>query len=292
MKKILLIAIILVTLFSFHTEITAQPYNYEYVNVTTRANITNAAPEILSVLISQDITLNAGGTKIVYCNASIRDWNGWTDVIFVNATFFHETSSHEAINNGSVHYTNASCENTGNDGEFITEYSCSFEVVHYALNGSWTCNVTAEDSFFFTDSLANTTTINELYALNVTDTIDYGDLNVTDTSADIPATITNIGNMNINVSVLGYGLTQGDGWGLVCEQGSNITVENQRFAIAPAIDWLSKTPLQETNQDMSITLNRRNDSAPVTFTTYWQLYVPPNPFGLCTGTIMFTATAP
>lgn len=278
---------------SFHTEITAQPYNYDHVNVTTRANITNAAPEILSVLIDQGVTLNAGNNKTVYCNATIRDWNGWDDVILVNATLFHETSTHESADDGNTHYTNASCFNTGNDGSFTTEYSCGFDVIHYANNGTWTCNLTAEDSFFFTDSLANTTSINELYALNVTDTIDYGDLAVTDTSPEIPATITNLGNMNINVSVLGYGLTQGDGLGLVCTQGSNITVENQRFATSAAVDWTLKTPLQQTNQDMAITLNQPTDlTVPITFITYWQLYVPPNPFGLCTGTIRFTATAP
>ena len=292
MKKTILITIILVTILSFYAQVQAQPYNYEYVNVTTRANITNAGPEILEVLIDQDITLNAGSTKLVQCNSTIRDWNGWDDIILVNATLYHETSTSNAADNGNTHYTNASCLNTGDDGEFLAYYTCGFDVIHYANNGTWTCNVTAEDTFTFTDSLTNTTSINELYALNVTDTIDYGDLAVTDTSADVPATVTNFGNMNVNVSVLGYGAVEGDGYGLICEQGSNITVENQRFAITAAVDWNDKVPLAQTAQDMSITLLQPTDGTqPVTHQTYWQLFVPPNPFGVCTGTIRFTATA-
>jgi hypothetical protein len=278
---------------SFIYETNAQPYNYDHVNVTTRANITNAGPEIMDVLIDQSVTLNAGANKTVYCNATIRDWNGWDDVVLVNATFFHSSSTHESLDDGNTHYTNASCVNTGDDGNFLAYYSCGFEVIHYANNGTWTCNVTAEDTFSFTDSLSNTTTINALFALNVTDTIDYGDLAVTETSANISAFITNFGNVDINVSVLGYGAIEGDGLGLVCTQGSNITVENQRFGINPADDWTSKVPLSSTNQDMSITLLQPTDlTAPVFRETFWQLYVPPNPFGLCTGTVRFTATAP
>ena len=293
MKKTIILAIILVAVLSLHYETNAQPYNYDHVNVTTRANITNAGPEIVEVLVDQDITLNAGGTKIVYCNATIRDWNGWDDVVLVNATLFHSSSTHESADNNNTHYTNASCFNTGDDAEFLAFYSCGFEVIHYANNGTWSCNVTAEDTFSFTDSLSNTTTINALFALNVSDTIDYGDLAVTDTSANISAFITNFGNVNINVSVLGYGATEGDGFGLICEQGSNITVENQRFGIDSGDDWDLKVPLSSTNQDMSITLLQPTDlTAPVIRETFWQLYVPPNPFGLCTGTVRFTATAP
>ena len=34
-----------------------------------------------------------------------------------------------------------------------------------------------------------------------------------------------------------------------------------------------------------------NDAVPVINTTYWVLYVPPNPFGRCNGTVVFQAEA-
>lgn len=266
-------------------------YNFEYKNVTSRVNVTNAFPTILNVFVDQDVTLNAGGTKRVYCNATVRDWNGWDDVDFVNATLYHSSSTHGSGSNGNAHYTNTSCENTGNDGEYISEFSCSFDLIHYANNGTWTCNVTAQDLFGFTDNLSNITTVNELYALNVTDLIDYGDLAVTDTSAEVTSVITNFGNMNIGVSVLGYGLVEGDGYGLICELGGNIGVEFQRFSSVSGGSWNDKTPLSISNQDLGIMIPQANDSSAPTFAdVFWQLYVPPNPQGECNGTIRFTAT--
>ncbi len=286
---LLYVALLLVLAFSFH--VSAQ-YNYEYVNVTTMVNITDAMPEILNVTVEQDITLNAGSTRAVTCNATIRDWNGYQDIDTVNATLYYHLNQSGDPDSGNVHYTNTSCIEDSNDGEFIANYTCTFNVVYYANAGDWFCNVSVNDSFGFTDWDYNETSINELFALNVTDVIDYGDLAVTDTSPDISANITNLGNMDINVSVLGYGETEGDGLGLVCEFGDDIAVEHQRFS-GLSVPWDDKIPLAQTDQDMNITLSQATDAtAPVTWETFWQLYVPPNPFGLCTGTLRFTATSP
>ena len=270
-------------------------YNFEYVNVTVRANITNAAPEVLQVVVDQDITLNAGGFKTVYCNATIRDWNDWDDVEVVNATLYHNSSFSGDVDNNNTHYTNASCDFDQLDVEnpYLAYAICSFDVVHYANQGDWFCNVTALDNFSFTGSLVNDTFINELFALNVTDVIDYGELAVMDFSGDVAATITNFGNVDINVSVLGYGEMEGDGLGLVCEEGSDISVENQRFSLSLGSDWLDMTALSDSYQDLGLTLLQPTDgTSPVQSIVYWRLFVPPNPFGACEGIIRFTATLP
>lgn len=268
-------------------------YNYEHFNVTSRVNVTNAGPEIISTSISSSIVLNAGTTTIIYCNATIRDWNGFGDIDNVNATFYYYLNNSDDPDDNNVHYTNLTCEEISNDGEFLANYSCSFEVYYYANNGTWRANISVNDSYSYSDSnLTSDTTINALYALNVTDVIDYGNLSVTDTSENIAATITNLGNLAINVSVLGYGTTEGDGVGLVCEHGSNISVENQRFSGIVAT-WENKELLGSTNKDVNITIAKQTELlTPITAETYWQLYVPPNPFGICTGVIRFTATAP
>ena len=267
-------------------------YNYEAVNVTAKVNVTDSMPEILSINVDQNIVLVAGGNKTVSCNATIRDWNGYNDLDTVNATFYYYLNDSDDPDDRNVHYTNGSCVETGNDGSFLANYTCTFQVAYFANNGSWSCNLSVNDTFGFTDSGNNTTAINALYALNVTDTIDYGNLSVTETSDNITATITNLGNMDVNVSVLGYGQTEGDGIGLICEYGNNISVENERFS-GYSVPWDSKIPLDSTNQDVNITIPQATEASnPETWDTYWQLYVPPNPFGACTGTIRFTATVP
>jgi len=269
-----------------------EAYNYEYVNVTSKVNVTDAMPEILSVESEQDITLNAGGNTTITCNATIRDWNGFNDISKVNGTFYYYLNESSDPDHRNVHYTNGSCVEISNDGEFIANYVCSFTLAYFANNGSWSCNVTAEDTYGFTDSADNSTIINALYALNVTDVIDFGDLAVMETSDNITVNITNFGNMDINVSVLGYGMMEGDGIGLVCEHGDNISVENERFS-GYDVPWENKIPLASTAQDMNITIPQATEEInPVIWSSYWQLYVPPNPFGECSGTIRFTATAP
>ncbi|MGV8169316.1 MAG: hypothetical protein ACP5N3_04640 [Candidatus Nanoarchaeia archaeon] len=272
-------------------------YNYEYVNVTTKVNITNAYPEIMNITVGSpsplNITLNAGATRLVQCNASIRDWNGFDEIANVSATFYDSRNVSSDPDDNNTHYTNANCTEVNTYDLYYADYTCNFSIQYYANNGSWTCNLTVIDDYNFTDDGTNTTTINALYALNVTDVIDYGNLSVTDYSENITATITNYGNRDINVSVLGYGLTEGDGLGFVCPLGTNISVENQRFSVSASDAWAAKTPLSATNQDMETTLlQRQSEVTPVTQETYWQLYVPPNPFGLCTGTVRFTATLP
>lgn len=271
--------------------------NYDMVNVTTRVNVTNAFPEVLNVTVGTpaplNVTLNAGSTTILQCNATLRDWNGYNDITNVNATLYYFLNSSGQADDRNEHYTNGSCVEVSNNGEHYANYSCTFNIFYFANNGTWYCNVSAIDNKNFTGSLNGSTVINQLYALNVTDIIDYGNLSVTDYSNNITATITNFGNTNINVSVLGYGATQGDGLGFVCALGTNISVEYQRFSGVGTDDWSAKTPLAATNRDMRITLLRQtNDFVPVTANTYWQLYVPPNPFGVCTGTVRFTATRP
>ena len=288
MKERLILGVVLLFLVVVTLSVNAQSYNYEFVNVTSRVNVTNAAPEILQVLIEDPVVLNAGGFKTVWCNATIRDWNGYNDIDVVNATLYYFENESSPDDN-DVHYTNASCAELSNDGQFIANYTCTFSVAYHANQGDWMCNVWANDSFDFSDNLTNQTTFSALFALNVTDIVDYGNLSVGDFSLEIPALVTNFGNTDINVSVLGYGLTEGDGLGFVCDFGSNISVEYQRWSNVTGL-WEDRVNLSATAQDMGFTLDKPTTSTiPVNRTTYWQLFVPPNPFGICEGTIRFTA---
>ena len=92
--------------------------NYKNVTVKTNVTITHSKPQVLNVTIyealnisNKNITIAAGMTKTVYCNATVRDWNGFNDITFANATLWHvPTSNSSAADNNNSHYTNVSCK--------------------------------------------------------------------------------------------------------------------------------------------------------------------------------------
>ncbi len=263
--------------------------NYRNVSVDTRVNITNAAPIITQVTLPDPVVLTAGGLSVVECNVTVMDYNGATDINVTNATLYHSSSSSGAADDNNTHYSNASCGAVSQAGNY-KNFTCNFSVYYYALNGTWTCNASANDSMSYNATNLNTTTFSPVLALNVTPLIDYGNLSVGDTSAEQTANVTNIGNVPINVSVLGYGNASGDGLAFVCQIG-NITVANEKFTINASVAYAQKFALSSSLQGINLTIAKQANATQQTNTTYWQLYVPPNPFGLCNGTVVFQADA-
>lgn len=276
--------------------------NYKNVTVITRVNITNAKPEVLNVSIfeasnfsSRNVTITAGSTKQVYCNGTVRDWNGFNDIILVNATLWNiqNISYNGPVNNNSF-YVNTSCNYNASTGTFTGWYICSFDVLYYANNGTWNCTVQVMDNFNKSGNGTSNTTFYPVYALNVTDGIDYGSLAVEEISVDYSANITNLGNRAINITVESYAVTRNDGLAMNCTIQGNISAENQRFATSPGVAYLSKTPINGTTPTSipNLTISKQTEAGtPMINATYWQLYVPPNPAGNCSGFVIFTATA-
>jgi hypothetical protein len=271
--------------------------NYRNVTVRTYVNITNARPEVLAVKVYQEsnpsllnITLSGGLQRNITCNASLRDWNQYGDITGVNATLWHSSSALFAVDDNNSHYTITSCVNAGNGVNYTVNYLCIFPVYYYANNGTWNCSVSVIDTLGKTGNNSNTTVVYPLYALNVTDGIDYGNVAVEEYSQNMTANITNFGNMPLNVSVEGYGVTRGDGLAMNCSLNGNITVGMESFS---ALEAGSKTPLTSVSQNITdLTISKQTvPSTPMINSTYWQLYVnvSNNPAGNCTGFIIFTA---
>jgi hypothetical protein len=273
--------------------------SYDQTNITTLVNVTNSIPEIIAVSIDGGVPIDLieGSTKTVECNITVRDYNGNADVNYLNATLYstdYSTRDAALDNNTNYFLETPVCTNTSQTANTAI-YSCDFEVWYFAYNGTWECNASVTDSYGYSGNGANTSTINPLYAINVTSVIDYGNMAVGDTSTSSEtANVTNFGNMNINISVFGYGGTDfatGNNLAFICEQG-NITVDNKRYS---AVDqaWATMTSL--TNESAIIgglTVLNQDTEIPVFNQTYWRLYVPPNPFGQCNGTVVFEAELP
>jgi hypothetical protein len=123
--------------------------------------------------------------------------------------------------------------------------------------------------------------------------IDYGNLEATEISPeDVNITITNFGNLVINISVDGYGVEDGDNLAMNCTKG-NISINNERYSTTYNTPYSDMTILTDTaTQIINFTLPQRtNDSGYDNDQnmTFWKLQLPSAIQGTCNGTVRFTA---
>jgi hypothetical protein len=273
--------------------------NYKNYSVRTTVNVTQAYPEILNITCNNGtaLTLTAGSTKTINCLVSIRDYNGGTDISNTNGTFYYNLNQSTDPNDNNVHYTNATCTSVTVDG-YYANWTCGFDIWYYANNGTWRANIRIKDGYNMTTSSYRNATISALYALNVTNLIDFGSLAVGDTSiTPVMANITNFGNMNINVSIYGFGgenETTGANFAMLCDI-RNITLPNERYSLS-STGYDTMTPVTNTYAPIpGLTIPQQvDDNQQVINSTYWRLHVnvSTNPFGICNGTVVFSAQAP
>ena len=274
--------------------------NYENVSVRTTVNVTNALPEILNITCNNEanITLNAGTTFALTCLVEIRDFSGGNTINSTNVTFYYYLNESSDSDDNNTHYTNSSCTENSTNGYFAN-WTCVFDVLYYANNGTWEANITVKDDYNLTANDYTNATIDSLYALNVTNPIDFGNMFVGETKdPPIGANITNFGNMDINVSLYGFGgddEVTGAGVAMICEV-LNITLPNERYttnASEAYADMTSITGAAVTISELTIP-QQTNDSQQEINGTYWMLYVneSTNPYGECNGTVIFAAESP
>ncbi len=308
--QLVLIAIAFVVLM-YTSFTTSYSFDSQYANVTvdTTVNISNSPPKITSIFIDEaiagvNVTLLAGRTRFVYCNFSVLDWDGFGDINSTNATLWHSSTTIGVVDDNNDHYFNSSCVQVGTSGLYTANYQCGFDVEYYANNGTWYCNATVVDHYYFsepnenyTDTGQNSTNIDPLYALNLSSTlIDYGEVAVEAYSLEQIINVTNFGNMDVNVSVRGYGVTENDGLAMNCSLNGNISVSNERYAVSAGLGWASMTALSGSNVNLNgLQINQQTlDGTQEINSTYWQLYIDPTnvPAGICNGSVVFSATIP
>ena len=288
--------------------------NYRNFSVRTTVNITDAMPEILNITCNggSAIALSPGSVQNITCIVEIRDFNGGNTLngtvdtgagpsrVNISYIYYYLNSSNQPDDNNS-HYTNNTCTLTGPANGYYVNWTCGFHLWYYANNGTWTVNVTAHDRYnnrSYNVSGYKNVTVSPLYAFNVTNTIDFGNMYVGEASQNaVQANVTNFGNMNINVSVYGYGAENQalySSLALLCEV-RNLTLTNERYSLSSSPAWASMTAITATAvQIPNLTvIQRQDENLEVVNSTYWRLYVDPasNPFGQCNGTVIFSAIA-
>ncbi|MBN1793072.1 hypothetical protein JW826_05300 [Candidatus Woesearchaeota archaeon] len=282
--------------------------NYRNFSVRTTVNVTDAMPEIVNITCNNGtaITLNAGTVYPVICKIELKDYNGGntlngTGSSGVNAsTFYYYLNASEDPDDNNVHYTNSTCEVNGTAfANYSINWTCTFYTWYYANNGTWIINITVHDRYngrSYNVTGTRNATIGSLYAVNVTNVIDFGDMYVGETSTtSVEANITNFGNMDINISLYGFGgenQTLYPDLAMVCAV-RNLSLDTERYSVNGSEAWAAMTPISGTPTALpNMTLiQQQDDSTPVMNATYWRLYIDPisNPFGQCNGTVIFSA---
>jgi len=269
-------------------------------SVQTKVNITNAFPEIININCENNtpVTLAAGTTQVVLCIVETRDYDGGGTIQNVSATYAYTSNASGSPDNNNSHYTNSTCTNENVAG-YYANFSCEFHVYYYAVNGTWnlTANVTDDQDSNSTDW--TNSSIYSLFALNVTELIDFGDMAVGDTSATPEeANVTNFGNRPINVSLYGFGgndSVAGDGLAMNCSF-RNITDNNERYSTDSGDAYGAMNGITSTDtliSDFQIPKQTLSDTYVING-TYWRLHlnVSDNPAGQCNGTVIFSAVQP
>ena len=276
--------------------------------IITVVNVTNTAPVIYTVTIApSDISLDPGNATTVNCTALVFDYNGWQDVNGSNATFYDITVGATASDDNNNHYLNASCKACTQFGGSATNASCmcQFAVQYYANNATWQCNMSVRDNggwalptqrINLTDTnVSSYAIINSLLAIDAPPQIDYGNLSVTQTSAEQNVSLANYGNIPFNLSIRGWGgdnETLGENYSMICGLG-NISVDLERYSAQNGTAFASMIPLNFSYKNVwNFLLPQRTNDASYGAdrnSTFWRIQIPSGIGGYCNGTVIVSA---
>lgn len=261
-------------------------------DVTSTVTVGAAAPSMGNVYVTPSaVDLSSCGTVTVWCNATITDANGYNDIVGANATIWDITTANEGdSDNSSDHYTNTSCDLNSGSGNTV-QANCSFTVQYYANNNTndWNCKVYANDTDGSSDNNYTNFTVNSLIALEAENTIDFQTLSPGATStADVNNTVTNCGNIGIDLNLSGTNLTNNSA------TVTNISVSNMKYNVTYYDqDYTDNmTSLSTTAANIAYFNLAKRANGAMTSKTYWKIGIPGSIENLIyTGTITFTAVA-
>jgi hypothetical protein len=276
-------------------------------NATVTSELTIGASAPFAQIIDIEggtITLTPNATTTVNCSAELVDYDGDTDLDTVSAEFFDNTNSFLGdSDDNNDHYSNSSCFINTSYGDIYTAWVwCLFDVWYYANPGTWNCSLTFNDSYGYVTNDSNTTQIQELLAVALPDTINFGTVNATSVSNENSTNVTNVGNVNLNLSLSGYARTPGDNLAMNCTQGSTKTIPiyyeqyNLTDSNTSTLNFSQFDSIYVNLTSNVVTRNfnlnyRQNDSdTHAANATYWRIYVPLGVGGTCNGTVIFGAT--
>lgn len=299
LKALFVGGVLIVALQLLLTFVTLTPMTVaDVVNIT--ATIGNVPPTINGTQIeggADSVSLVESGNYTVYCTGTVNDTNGYGDVTSLTGELFHTDSDHlwETSDNNSIHYSNNSCTMTGGSGQYA-DGICDFEVIYYASNGTWTCNLTATDTAGEkgASDVEDSIEVQDLIALDVPGLVNFGTLYVGDTSGETTITTTNTGNTMIDILLDAYGGVNGDENAMVCTGGGIGSIPNTQLKYNATVaggDFDAGNMTAITDSPVlrnEVNLYQSNEvGGNSTQATYWRLRIPVGVEGFCSGIVTF-----
>jgi len=243
-----------------------------------------ATPTVGTVTVTDPVNLNAGSIKTVTCEATASDADSWANITVVNATIWHSSSSEVSSDDNNDHYTDASCDIGTNTSETDAPVTCTFALQYHAKDGTWTCKIRAYDDSS-SGSNEMTATVNELVALSIPATMDFGILSLGETStntSEVEFSVENKGNVQIDAQVSGNNM--------VCTSGT-LNVGNIRYGSADntSYDLMTTLTTGAVPFDLNVT---KSTGSPSSVLTYWRIQISSlGVGGSCSNTVNFTAVS-
>ena len=253
------------------------------------------------------ITLAEGQTTTVKLTATVTDNNACGDIASVSSYLYRSAITYANCNgdeddNNNNCYANVSCSVVGSgntcDGstDASADYECDVSVQYHADSTVADTQYPAQDwldTLYAADEALNDNTevaagveMNTTTALDVTASINYGNLNVGQSNdpLDKITVVTATGNVGLDEELKGTDMS-GDPTG-------TITVGYQKYALAGSTAYASGTSL--TTEDVlqsSFDCDKTTDhTSPATKNTWWGLEIPTGTtFGTYSGSNTVTA---
>jgi len=310
----------IVYILSLPTTVYGANNNVTQENVTTNVTITNSVPIISEVTLKDvegtgTMDLSPNTSVVINCSGRAFDKDGASELTgsgaYINATLFDSTSNPDTVANFSTHYKNGSCTITNPDSDATNvSFECRFNVFFVANPDTWTCNATPVDTNAAVGvGLIDTETMGVLTAVDISDSIDFGDLSVdSDTgTTDTTSIVYNEGNIIFDINLVGFAnasnvtKVNGDGPNNSMRCGTNkINDTHIRYSLSTGQSWSSqKIQVNVTGlDDSAFSLTENNtaedqtvDPLPSYKNVYWGFGVPKTPIvkGECSGFVQFTA---
>ena len=266
-------------------------------NPATSATITNAAPTAGNCYVPASLTLTADGNATGYCNCSVSDANGYSDIVAANATMSNNTIALTGASNQYTRQVNQTCTKVGGSGNNLW-VNCTFQMTYYSVPGSWRCQMMVNDSSG--NQLNITTNVTHaggnmsvlgLVGMTIDPTsVAYGSIAAGSNGSGVLVNVSNVGNVQIDEKLEAGNLTNSSalGAGLPADF---INVTNQWYC------WNSSFTTPNTYQFTNVsTFNTSFNLAPTTTgavvnqSAFFKLEVPTGKAsGSYTGLILISA---
>lgn len=273
--------------------------------ITTRTEITNTAPAVNSVFISNalngkvddysggTITPEIGATKTLHINGTVSDANGEADITGVNMAFYRSGVSGAEVcaDDKNDCYKVAACTISNRSGT-TADYDCEIAIDYWVDATDAGGRFSGEDWKVYTkvtDVSTSTGTDNSVtkemattLSLTIPASIDYG-------TYGLGAATTNVDNQEMVLSQQSNDQAdvQVSGGDMACSAIGTIPFANQEWALTDvAHSDIASTDLSGTLTDTNIQVEYRDsETVNTTKTLYWNIEIPATGVrGTCSGT--------